>query len=288
MGRHIVRALLDGGHDVAVLSRNPAKIRSIRELDGAGGVQGDATDPTSLRGTLESADAVVAAVQFPNHPMEVPRRGLTYDRYDRQGTENLLAEAERAGVERFMYLSGAGADVTSDRTWYRAKGFAEQAIERSDISHFILRPSWAYGPGDRALNRFALMARLSPVVVVPGTQPQLIQPVFVGDMAEAFRRALERDGVWNQTFEIGSRATLTMHQVVETLLEVMGKKRAIVHLPLGLLKVATAPLVALPKPPMTPHGLDFATQDGLVDVEPLVDALGFEPLPLAEGLRTYF
>ena len=287
MGRRIARALLDAGHEVGVLGRNPAKVQALDDLRGAGSITGDVTDPSSLRGTLETADAVVAAVQFPNHPMEQPRKGLTYDRYDRQGVENLLVEARRAGVKRFLYLSGAGADVTSDRSWYRAKGFAEQAVRRSELEHLILRPSWAYGPADRALNRFALMAKLSPAVVVPGTAPQLVQPVFVDDVAAAFRNALDRDDAWNATYEIGSRAVMTMHEVVETMLQVMGKKRAIVHLPLGLLKIATAPLVVLPKPPMTPHGLDFATQDGLVDIEPMVAALGIEPKPLAEGLKQY-
>lgn len=287
MGRRIARALLDAGHEVGVLGRSPEKVAALDDLKGAGSIQGDVTDTASLRGALESAEAVVAAVQFPNHPMEVPRKGLTYDRYDRQGVENLLAEARRAGVQRFVYVSGAGADITSDRTWYRAKGFAEEAIRRSGIDHFILRPSWAYGPGDRALNRFALMARLSPVVFIPGAKPQLIQPVFVDDVAEAIKRACERDEVWNQTFEIGCRPVLTMRDVVETLLEVMGKRRVVVQLPLGLLKAATAPLIVLPKPPMTPHGLDFATQDGLVDVEPLTAALDLEPRVLVEGLRTY-
>lgn len=287
MGRHIVRAMLDAGHDVSVLGRDPTKVARISELQGAGAVRGDVTDPASLRGTLDTADAIVQAVQFPNHPMEMPRKGLTYDRYDRQGTEHLLAEAERAGVRRFLYLSGAGADVTSSRTWYRAKGMGEEAIRRSGVEHFILQPSWSYGPGDRALSRFALMAKLTPFVVVPGTQPQLIQPVFVGDVAEVLCRALARDDVWNQTFEIGCRAPLTMHDVVETMLRVMGKKRFIVHVPLPLLKLATAPLVVLPKPPMTPHGLEFATQDGVVNVEPLVNAIGLEPRSLEEGLKTY-
>ena len=287
MGRRIARALLDAGHEVGVLGRHPEKVAAIEDLQGAGSISGDVTDPSSLRTTLESADAVVAAVQFPNHPIELPRKGLTYDRYDRQGVENLLVEARRAGVKRFAYVSGAGADVTSDKTWYRAKGFAEQAIRRSDLEHVIIRPSWAYGPADKALNRFALMAKLSPAVVVPGTRPQHVQPVFVDDVAAAFRNAFDRDDAWNATYEIGSRAVMTMHEVVETMLHVLGKKRAIVHLPLGLLKVATAPLVALPKPPMTPHGLDFATQDGLVDIEPMVAALGVEPRPLAEGLKTY-
>ena len=287
MGRRIARALLDSGHEVGVLGRNPAKVQTLEDLRGAGSITGDVTDPSSLRGTLETAEALVVAVQFPNHPVEVPRKGLTYDRYDREGVENLLVEARRAGVKRVAYVSGAGADVTSDKTWYRAKGFAEEAIRRSELDHLIIRPSWAYGPADRALNKFALMAKLSPAVVVPGTRPQRVQPVFVDDVAASIRNGFERDEAWNATYEIGSREVMTMHEVVETLLDVLGKRRAIVHLPLGLLKLATAPLVVLPKPPMTPQGLEFATQDGLVDIEPTVAALGVEPRSLEEGLKTY-
>ena len=162
LGRHIAKALVDGGHKVIALGRDPQKAASVPELEGLEARRGDVTDPSSLTGVLEGADAVVGAVQFPNHPIEVPRKGLTYDRYDRQGTENLIEEAKRAGVKRYVYLSGAGARVTSDKTWYRAKGLAERAIEDSGLEYAIVRPSWAYGPEDRALNRFASDGSLPP------------------------------------------------------------------------------------------------------------------------------
>ena len=165
------------------MGRDPKKVSNIPELAGLEARRGDVTDPSSLTGVLEGADAVVGAVQFPNHPVEVPRRGLTYDRYDRQGTENLLEEARRVGVKRYVYLSGAGARVTSDKTWYRAKGLAERAVEDSGLEFAIVRPSWAYGPQDRALNRLAQIARFSPIVPQLGLHPQLVQPVYVDDIA---------------------------------------------------------------------------------------------------------
>jgi nucleoside-diphosphate-sugar epimerase len=102
VGRAITRRLLDDEHSVAVLGRDPGKVASMGELLGARAIKGDVTEPAALIGTLEGADVVVNAAQFPNHPVEVPRKGLTYDRYDRRGTENLIAEAKRAGVERFI------------------------------------------------------------------------------------------------------------------------------------------------------------------------------------------
>jgi NADH dehydrogenase len=289
LGRHITRALLEADHEVTVLGRSPEKVARIPDLHGANATKGDVTESTSLIDKLKGTDAVLMVAQFPNHPIEVPRKGLTYDRYDRQGTENLLAEAKRSNVGRFFYISGAGADPNSDKTWYRAKGRAEAAIKASGLSYAILRPSWAYGPEDKALNKFALMARISPAVFVPGTKPQRVQPVHVDDIAAAVAAWFGPDGAkqWSQTLEIGSRELMTMHEIVETMLDVMGKKRLIVHIPLALLKAATAPLIVLPKPPMTPQGLEFATQDGPVDVGPLIEKLGVVPVDLHQGLSRY-
>lgn len=268
------------------MGRDPSKVPLDPLLHGAQAVKGDVTDPKSLEGVFEAADAVVGAVQFPNHPIELPRKGLTYDRYDRVGTENLLAEARRAGVGRYVYISGASASITSDKTWYRAKGYAEKAVKESGLSYAILRPSWAYGPGDKALNKIAAIARISPVVPILGASVQLVQPVFVDDVAEAVARIFEVEASWGQTFEIGGEV-LSMRQITETLLEVLGKKRAILPIPLPVAKLGTSPLVLLPKPPMTPQGVEFAAQDGLVDTTSLTSTLEVSIRDLATGLRSY-
>ena len=299
LGRHISKALMGGGHEVTVLGRNPDKASAIPQLIGANATRGDVTDPASLHGTLDGADAVVAAVTFPNYPMEQPRRGLTFDRYDRQGTENLIAEAKRAGVERFFYVSGAGVHPRSTKSWYRAKGLAEEAIKASGLRYAILRPSWAYGPEDKALNKFVQIARMSPVIPKPApidgprrfgflrVAQQKIQPVSSEDIALAAQRIFEREGAWDKTLEIGSERVMTMDEVIKTMLHVLGQRRVIVPVPSPLLKLATAPLGLLPKPPMTPRGVDFAIQDGLVDPSELIRVLDVHPMPLAEGLARY-
>jgi uncharacterized protein YbjT (DUF2867 family) len=287
VGRAVVRQLLDDGHRVSVLGRDPAKVESMKELLGAEAIRGDVTEPRSLVGTLDGIEVVVHAAQFPNHPVEVPRKGLTYDRYDRGGTENLIVEAKRSGTQRFVYMSGAGADPASDRTWYRAKGLAERALRESGLDWVALRPSWAYGPGDRAINRLAKIARFSPVVPRLGVREQHIKPIYVGDIAGAVGRAVATEESWNRSFELGGPQVLTMHEVIHTMLDVLGKKRLIVPIPTPLAKLGTAPLALLPKPFMTPHGIEFAVQEGIVDTTDAEKILGLKPVPLAEGLRRY-
>lgn len=293
LGRHISRALLADGHDVAVLGRDPRRVTQIPGLERTTAIYGDVTDPYSIKGALDGFDAVAVAIQFPNYPMEQPRRGLTFDRFDRQGTQHLIEEAQRARVERFFYVSGVNVDPHSDKSWYRAKGRAEEAIRASGLRYSILRPSWAYGPEDKALNKFVKIARLSPVVPVPtrfeGRRPvdQRIQPVSVDDIARASAAVFSTEDAWDRVIEIGGPEPMTMPEVVRTMLRVMGKRRLLVPVPTALMKLATGPLSTLPKPPLTPGAVDFAVQDGLADLTSLRNVLGIEPVPLREGLARY-
>lgn len=287
LGRHIAGALLQADHDVIVVGRHPERVPGIPLLAGATAARGDVTDAGTLPNALDGANAVVMVVTFPNYPMELPRKGLTFDRYEVNGAANLIAAAAEAGVDRFVYISGAGADSTSDKTWYRAKGRAEELVKASGLDYAIVRPSWVYGPEDRSVNQYVTMIRRSPVVPKLGVAPQRIQPLYVEDLAEAVKRIFERSDAWNQTFEIGGPEVVTMDEVITTVARVLGKKRTILPVPRVLAKIGTAPLVALPKPPMTPTGVDFVAQDGLVDLRATRRVLGIEPIGLEAGLRKY-
>ncbi len=284
LGRHIVRALVAHGSPVRILTRDPERAPELGQKET---VAGDVTMPESLPDAVRDCRGVVMAAQFIGHPIEKPRRGRTYDAVDRAGTENLLIAARRAGVERFLYVSGAGVGQGRPEPWFAAKDRAEASVRGSGLSFVNLRSSWAYGEGDRALNRIARIARFSPIVPVLGWNRQKVMPVWAGDVGEAVARAFERDEAWGRTLEIGGPEVLTMHEVVRTLMNVLGKRRLLVPLPKPIAKLATAPLTVLPNPPLTPRAVDFATGDAIVDDASLREVLGLHPTPLAEGLTRY-
>jgi NADH dehydrogenase len=284
LGRHIVRALAGRTLSVRILSRSRDRLVDLGQKEA---FAGDVTDPASLSQAVAGCDAVVMAAQFSGHPIEKPRRGRSYDAVDRAGTENLLAAARTAGARRFVYVSGAGVGQGRPEPWFAAKDRAEASVRASGLEWMILRSSWAYGEGDRALNRIAKIARYSPIVPVLGWNRQRVMPVWAGDVGEAIARTFESDAAWGRTFEIGGPDVLTMRQVVRTLVDVLGLRRLLVPLPKPLAKIATGPLTLLPNPPLTPRAVDFATGDAIVDDTALREALGIEPIPLAEGLTRY-
>ena len=288
VGSGIVRELARRGKPLRVMSREIE--RAARRFTGleVQVVAGDVRDPESLPQAVEGAETVIGCVQFPNSPIENPRRGLTFEEIDERGTVRLVEAARAAGVQRYIYLSGAGASLDAPYHWFRAKGRAEAAVRGSGITHVIFRPSWIYGPGDRSLNRFlGLASRLPFVPIVGNGSHQRMQPVFIEDVARVVADSVELAAADNRIFELGGPEVLTMDEVVRTALQVMGKRRLLFHTPAALLKAFGLVAQFLPSPSMTPDAVDFVTADALADNTALLEVFDIRLTSLREGLATY-
>jgi NADH dehydrogenase len=111
--------------------------------------------------------------------------------------------------------------------------------------------------------------------------------VFVEDVAEVVARAAEVDGP-EGVFEVGGPEVLTMDEVLGEVLRALGRRKRLVHVPAALPKAAGAVVRVLPKPPLSPDAVDFATGDAVADTSGLLDAFpGLRFRTLAEGLATY-
>jgi uncharacterized protein YbjT (DUF2867 family) len=286
IGSAIVRRLARDGSEVAVMTAHPSRSRGRIESMGARVIQGDVRDAESLERAVAGAETVVQALTFPTFPVQKPRKGYTFEEFDHRGTERLVRAAVRAGAGRFVFGSGAGAAPHAPKVWFRAKWAGEEAVRAAGIDHAIIRPSWVYGPEDRALNRFVAFHRWLPFVPVVGDGRQRLQPVFVEDVASTFAQAARAEGPKGM-FEIGGPDVLTMNEVLATMMEVRGKRKPLVHFPVALPKLAGFFLQFLPNAPLSPEAVEFVTGDALADTGPLLDAFDLSPRPLREGLATY-
>ncbi len=287
IGRAIVRRLVASGAEVAVVTAHPERSAARIAALGATAVIGDVRDPASLGRAVAGMEAVVQALTFPTFPVEKKSRGFTFEEFDHLGTERLVRAAAAAGVGRFAYASGAGAAPDAPKTWYRAKWAGEEAIRATGIAAAIVRPSWVYGPGDRALNRFVTFYRRLPFVPVVGDGRQRLQPVFVDDVADVFERAL-RPGAPTGTVEIGGPEVMSMDGVLTAMMDVIGARKPLVHVPAALPKLAGSVARFLPTAPLSPDAVDFLTGDALADTRGLLEAFPDVLLtPLREGLATY-
>ena len=288
VGASIVRELRRRGQPVAVLTRNAGRAQARFPGVLVQYREGDVRNPNTLQEALDGAETVIGSQQFPNSPIENPSRGHTFEEVDAKGTENLVEAAKAAGVRRYVYLSGAGAAPDAEYHWFRAKWRAETAVRDSGITYTILRPSWVYGPEDKALNRFLGMSRFLPFVPLIGNAgKQRLQPVFIDDIGRAVGEALIHPTADNQVFEIGGPEILTMKEIVRTTLEAAGRRRLLLSAPKGVMKLAALVLQFAPGRPLTPDAVEFITMDALADPTRAEHVLGIKMTPLREGLATY-
>jgi NADH dehydrogenase len=279
VGSPIVRALVDAGHTVRVLKREPGRSAS---LPGQEAVQGDMTDAATLRHAVEGQDAVVHLVAI------LSGRREEFERVMEQGTRDLVAAAREAGVRRFVLMSALG---TSERTkdlvpYYHAKWDMEQTVKSSGLDHVIFRPSFVFGRGGGALQQFARIAKLSPVTPIVGRGTQRIQPIWVEDVAAYFAAGVELPAAANRTFELGGPDIVTWNELWSRLKSALGTRRPSIHLPFGLMRAQAAVLEKLPKPPVTRDQLTMlAAGDNVVSNSDAVDTFVIPLVPLDEQLR---
>jgi uncharacterized protein YbjT (DUF2867 family) len=152
----------------------------------------------------------------------------------------------------------------------------------------ILRPSLVFGPEDNFFNRFAALARVSPVLPLIGGGATKFQPVYVGDVAAAIAAVLARDDTAGKTYALAGPAIFTMRQLFELILRVIGRKRLLMSMPFGLASLEAFFLEWLPQPLLTRDQVRLLHHDSIaVPGAPGLAELGITPTALELILPTY-
>ncbi len=143
----------------------------------------------------------------------------------------MVEAAKAAGIGRFVQISAIGADARAAATYARTKAEGEAIVQAAIPAAVILRPSVVFGPEDKFFNRFAGMARLLPALPLIGGGSGKLQPVFVGDVAEAAALALEGTARAGTIYELGGPEVRSFREVLAFILKTTGRKRPLVSLP---------------------------------------------------------
>ena len=295
LGRRIVERLAGAGYDVRVGVRHPerASFRRGAGRNGRGGgggddgrsgrievVRADVWDEPTVARAVEGAAAVINTV---GHYVE--KRGATFDAIHGRGALHVARQAKRAEAERLVHISGLGADPRSDSPYVRARGIGEGLVTEAFEGVTILRPSVIFGPGDAFLNKLAGMARQARVLPLFGTGGTRLQPVFVGDVAEACTKILADPSTQGRVYEIGGPRVYAYVDLVRLVIAGLDRRTALVPVPFLVWDVLAAVAALLPNPPLTRDQVKLMRHDNVVGSEALtLGDLGIRPVALDEAL----
>jgi uncharacterized protein YbjT (DUF2867 family) len=281
VGPYVIHALRARETPVRALVRDPARASRLA----AWGVElavGDVTDPTSLRAACEGAKAVVHLVAI------IRGRPADFERVMSEGTRNVVAAAQEAGVRRFVLASALGLDERSKDAvpYFAAKWEMERAVRESGLEHVIFRPSFVFGRDGGVLPTFVRLARVAPVTPIVGPGRQRLQPIWIEDLAEYYALALTEQAATNRTFELGGPDAVSWNEFWERLKRVLGVRRPSVHVPFAAMRVQATFTERLPGAPVTRDQLTMLELGDNVVTDPsAVETFKLPLVPLDEQLR---
>lgn len=277
VGSAVVRKLLRRDHDIRALVRDPDRAGALRDL-GVDLVPGDLADGAALARLVAGAGAVVHLVGI-----IVEAGPQRFDALHVAGTRAIVTAAREAGTATVVHMSALGVrDDAGATRYHRTKWAGEEVVRASGLPHAIMRPSLIAGDGNAPLGMMADMIRFAPLVPVIGDGRYEMQPVWLGDVAEAFALALERPEL-RGTFELGGPERLTYHQMLDRLEAALGVHRPRVRVPVGMARFAALAGTALPGiAPFTPAQLQMLLEGSTTTDNAIESRFGIAPRSFAE------
>ena len=286
LGRAIVERLAKSGARIVILCRNADKAKMLKPLGNVGqitAISGDALDDDVLRSVIEPADYVINLIGI-----LAPSGKQTFQATQAELPKRIADIASASSVEKIVHISAIGADLKSKSHYGVTKVEGERALLRGFSPVTILRPSIVFGPGDGFFNRFGRMAMIAPALPLIGGGKNKMQPVFVGDVADAVMVSLTNSQTDNQIYELGGPTAYSFRELMELTLKAVGRKRALISVPFGFMHLPASFAQLLPNPPLTRDQLYLLEQDNVVSKKAKGFAdLGITPQPVEAHIFDY-
>jgi len=268
IGGHLVPELVEAGHDVRALVRDPER---YDPPDGVEVVVGDLLDPASLDGVFEGCDAAYYLVHSMGAGDAFAERDRTAarnfahaasggDAAERASAADASDGTDAAGVSRVVYLSGLGADGDDLSAHLRSRREVEGVLREADFSLTTLRAAVVVGAGSTGFDVVHQLAKRLPVMVTPKWVRTPCQPIAVGDVVAYLVGVLDAPATADGTYEIGGPEVLTYEAMLERTASLMGRR----------LRVLPVPVLT---PTLSAYWIDLVTDAPKSVVRPLVRGL---------------
>jgi uncharacterized protein YbjT (DUF2867 family) len=266
VGGWIANRLSERGIRVTIPTRRRDNTKQLILLPTVYMVDADVHDPQVLASLMTGVDAVINLVGILHDGDSSQPYGKRFAAAHVELPRKILAAMTQTGVRRLVHMSALRASEDAPSAYLRSKAAGEAAVlgAASELDVTVFRPSVIFGPGDAFLNTFASLLRVFPVMPLGGADARF-QPVYIGDVADAFCACLTDRATFGQTYELCGPTVYTLRELVEYTGELIGRRRPVIGLPNALAYLQAGFLSLLPNPPMSPDNLRSMQLDNLTD-----------------------
>ena len=262
IGRHIVGSLAKRGYRIRVACRRPDLAGHVQPLGAPGQimpVQANVRYPASLAAACDGAYAVINLTG-----VLCSAGAQSFDAVHVFGAEASAKAAKAARARLFIQMSAIGAAEADASDYATSKAAGEKRARAAFPGAIILRPSIVFGPEDGFFNKFAALSRFAPALPLIGGGATKFAPVFVGDVAEAVARLIDKGEPDGRVYELGGPEALSFKQLLQFTLDTIGRRRLLVPVPWAIARVQGMILGLLPRPLLTSDQVELLKSDNVV------------------------
>ncbi|MEH1007942.1 SDR family oxidoreductase [Winogradskyella sp. ECml5-4] len=217
LGGYIAKALVEGKYNAKLIARSVQKLQAL-EQQTVKIIKAEVTQPETLKGICEGVTTVISTVGITRQ-----KEDLTYMDVDYQANLNLLNEAKKAGVKKFIYISAINGHKYRHLKIFEAKEKFVDAVKNSGLDYTIIRPNGFFSD----MKDFLDMAKRGKIYLF-GNGEQKFNPIHGEDLAIVCLQAINAK---NTEIVVGGPDILTLNEIGEMALDAWQKPIKIMHLP---------------------------------------------------------
>ena len=274
VGRGVTHKILDAGHQLRVLVRDPMKAAAFK-VRGAQVMVGDALNPAALQQACNGVEHVVSLVAV--------RRNKPQSMFEvnADGPRVLGLAAKAAGAKSVILVSAIGARLDQKYKYLTSRWMGEQELAKSGVPGTILRFSIVLGEDGGILDFFERTSKFSPFVIIPGDGKTQMQPILREDAARCVVEAIGKDDLLGKILELGGPEVVTSETIYDWFLKTRGIKKPKLHLPAELLMPGAAAMEVLQTDPIaTPDEIASTQLPNIADgLDSVTAHFGWRPSP---------
>jgi len=277
LGHRVAHYLRGPGTKVRIVSRH----RRPGEDDGIEQIAADVHDERSVEAALAGADGVVNAIS-----LYVEHGSDTFHSVHVDTAAKIARAARRAGIRRFVHVSGIGANTTSPSTYIRSRGEGEAAVRTAFPDAVSVRPAVMFGPDDAFLTTILRLLRSLPAYPIFGDGRTRLQPAFVDDVAAAISQILRQSQKPNPVYELAGPRVYSYEELLRTIARIAELRPALIRVPFAFWDALAGAAEMLPQPPLTRNQVELMKIDTTASESlPGFRALGISPRSLEDELK---
>ena len=248
VGRHLLNLLATQGIRATVPTRRRERAKHLILLPTVDVIEADVNAPGVLEGLARGCDAVInlAGVLHSRKAADGRAFGEEFRKTHVELPQHVVNACRAAGVRRLVHMSALGASSDAPSEYLRSKAAGEAAVMAADdLAVTVFRPSVVFGPEDRFLNTFKQLAGYFPVLPLACPEARF-QPVYVGDVAQAFARCLDERDAIGRSYELAGPREYTLRDIARYACRLDGRRRFVLGLGPSLSAMQAAVLECLP------------------------------------------